>query len=71
MALTSTVLLTGQDELFLLRGDAGPAGLLHRFELLEPLQPLEDCLEVGEKATNDLKLMAWAEEDACLAGVRR
>jgi hypothetical protein len=42
--------LAGQHELLLLGGHALPAGLLACLELLEPLQPLEHGLEVGQHA---------------------
>src|SRR5882757_11232571 len=43
-------LLAGEHELLFLGGGALPATLLARLELLEPLQPLVDGLEVGEHA---------------------
>src|SRR5579875_3576484 len=43
-------LLAAEHELLLLGGDALPAALLLRLELLEPLQAAEDGLEVGEHA---------------------
>ncbi len=57
-------LLAAEDEQFLLGGRAVPAVLLHRLELLEALQALEDGLEVGEHPAEPA-LVDVGHADAC------